>query len=164
MMQKNEIEKYLNQINKDLYRFSYCLLPDDLQVSQIIIDSITVLLLERRELVETLEYCKNESEKRDTLFSIKLFLHKRIFELIKRRTKQLSGSIEFSPDFSEYYGLDLIEKAVLYFKTKTSFEFEDIAFILTQNKTTIFQALANGRNNLAARAGLTVQEYRQEVR
>ena len=81
MMHKNELEKYLRQINKDLYRFSYCLLPDSLQVSQVIIDSITVLLLERRELVETLEFCSNELEKRDTLFSIKLFLHKKIFEL-----------------------------------------------------------------------------------
>ena len=162
-MHKNELEKYLRQINKDLYRFSYCLLPDSLQVSQVIIDSITVLLLERRELVETLEFCSNELEKRDTLFSIKLFLHKKIFELIKKRTTQLTGSIEITPEFSEYYGLELIEKAVLYFKTKSDFEFEDIAFIISENRTAIFQALANGRNNLATRAGLTTLESSQEA-
>ncbi|MBT7608135.1 MAG: hypothetical protein HN576_00160 [Bacteriovoracaceae bacterium] len=155
MMLKNELEQFLQTLNKELYKFTYSLLPDDLQVSQIIIDSITVLLLERRELVETLELCENDTKKENTLFSIKLFLYKRIYELIQKRSDQLSGSIEYHPDFSEYHGLDLLEKTVLYFKSKTNFEFEDLTYILSENKTTVFQALANGRNNLATRAGIT---------
>jgi hypothetical protein len=154
MIKQNELERYLQSINKELYRFTYSLLPDDLQVSQIILDSITVLLLERRELIETLHYLENEKEKRDTLFSIKLFLHKRIYELISKRVGQLQGSIEYNPQYSEFHGLKLLEKAVLYFKTKTHYEFEDLAFILSETKTIIYQALANGRNNLALRAGV----------
>lgn len=154
---KNELEQYLQNINKELYSFAFALLPDDLQVTQIILDSITVLLLERSELVETLNICETEEDKANTFLSIKMFLYRHIYKLIDKRAEQLKGSIETQSEYSEYNGLGLVEKAVLFFRSKTHLGFEDIAFILGEGKTEIFQHLANGRQNLALRAGIQME-------
>ncbi len=163
-MKKKEFDRCLQELSKSLYSFTYALLSDHLQVSQIIMDVMTILYLDRPELIRSMECSQNGPEEEEAFSAISLSIYKSAYGLVHKRVNQLkrfchhpigaTDLIDTSLEFPEFDGLSLEERATLFLKMKTNYEFKEIAFILSIKKIETFQILANGKNKISQRAGL----------
>lgn len=137
-----EFEKYLKNLHPDLYSFSYILIPDDLQASQLIIDSIANILLDKKILIEKLlaSTDKNELE----LKELKFLLFKTIFELAKKRFHQIKSSVNLE-NLEPFYHLEYEERATLFLKHRFKINNELICFISSMGQDELIAVLTKAR-------------------
>jgi len=149
----NEFQQYFHKIFPDLKSFSYALIPDDLQAQQLVIDSISVLLLQEKELIEKL--VNEEKDAMDFhMFRIKIFLYKNIFKLAVKRIPQLESSIGAGEDHAAFYVIGVSKRATLFLQHKTTFDYADIQDILEKTKTEVISLLQRGRSQFIENLGL----------
>ncbi|MGZ3786999.1 MAG: hypothetical protein ACXVLQ_00670 [Bacteriovorax sp.] len=142
-MKTEELQKFIQNLSPDLYSFAYVLIPDDLQASQLMIDSVQAFLIQRKPLVEKMALTKNKIV-RNLLDETKFHLLKAVFELSKKRYQQLKMSLS-EVEQGGFFSLDFDEKAVLYLKDKAHFELEQIEFITGADQVEIMSHLYSAR-------------------
>ena len=117
-----ELETYLLNISPELYSFSYCLVPDDLQAQQLVIDAFSALLLEEGpELVE--------SSGEDLLVLLKK-AYKFIYKQGPKRAQHIKAGLDFEEEHVGFYSLSIDDRALLFLREKTPFDNTDISDIL----------------------------------
>ncbi len=152
-----ELEKYLKYTYKELFNFAFCLLPDDLQAQQLVLDSVAVLLLDDNELIRDCVEKNNFTEKNPFLKQIKIFLLKSIYKIASKRFSQIKSSMNFEGKYSSFYKLGIEEKAILFLKHKLNLNFSEIEEVTEQERVKIIGKLNSARNNLSINLGISFQ-------
>jgi len=142
-----EIEKFIQSLSHDLYSMAYAMIPDDLQASQLMIDSVQAFLIKKSPLFEKWEQnLFNEEEIHETC---KMELLKNIYELSKKRYHQLKMSFRDMKDPNGFFSLDLDEKAALYLKEQAHYSLEKCEFVLAKSRAELLAHLYSARVKMA---------------
>ena len=51
-MKTIELEKFIQNLSPDLYSFAYILIPDDLQATQLMIDAVSVVMIQKISILD----------------------------------------------------------------------------------------------------------------
>lgn len=146
-MKTLDLEKFIQSLSTDLYSFAFILIPDDLQATQLMIDSVAALLIQKKALVE--QWSKKSSESLlDQSEEIKLHLYKTLYDLSKKRYHQLKAGLKSVEDNSGFFSLDFDDKAVLFLQERSEFSSENIEFISSKSKTEVLAHLYSARINM----------------
>ena len=143
-MKTEELQKYIQHSSPELYRFAFVLMPDDLQASQLMIDSVQAFLIQKKSLIEKIGNSKNKIFK-TLLNETKLNLLRNVYELARKRYHQLRGSFQDIETTNHFYLLSFDEKAILYLKEKMQFEIRDIEYITSTQKSEVISYLISAR-------------------
>ena len=150
------ILSYLIQLSPKLFSFAYALLPDVLQAQQLVIDSIALLITERKEWVE--EAAKIMAAQavatRSTL--IQRYLYRHIFLIGRTRAKQLVTKAP--PEYANFYNLPITSRAVLFLHHQTAWAIDDIDDILSLERPVLAAHLQQARQQLLGHMGATFSE------
>ena len=92
-MKTLDLEKYIQNLSTDLYSFAFILIPDDLQATQLMIDSVSAFMIQKKDLIESLTK-KGESHLLANTEDIKIQLYKLMYEMSKKRYHQLRMSFK----------------------------------------------------------------------
>lgn len=147
-MDMKKVKNFLERVNLDLFKFSYALIPDDLQAQQIVIDSVYVLTSENRDLVESMldieEEKKVSNEKK-----ILVELYKYAYKIGLKRVAQLGRSEikDFNSD-NYFYKLPVQKRAVLFLRHRTRMSKDDISFIISSNPKNVYSLLMSARREI----------------
>ncbi len=149
-----ELESYLLNINSEFFAFSYALVPEELQAQQIVLDSVSAVLLNFRSEIADLvidEKCQGEDSLKTDLFflRIKRETYRQIFVLAGKRSSHFKNSMDVESDFLMFSQLQLIHRAVLFLRYKTSISMHEIEEILGKSKTQLIGLLSEGQDLLA---------------
>ena len=140
------ILSYFLQSSPKLFSFAHALLPDVLQAQQLVIDSIALLVTERKEWVE--ETAKIMAAQavatRSTL--IQRYLYRHIFLIGRTRAKQLMTKAP--PEYARFYNLPITSRAVLFLHHQTAWSIDDIDDILSLERPVLFAHLQQARQQL----------------
>ena len=144
-MNTKELENYLKTLQPDLFSFSYILIPDDLQASQLIVDAIANVLIDRRELIDRiLKNEKVETEKTE----LNHYLYRAIYLLARKRFHQIKSSMNLN-NLEAFYHLELDERALLFLKHKMKWSKDQMNFVTTLSSEEIVSILTKSRMNLS---------------
>lgn len=146
-MKKLELEKFIQNLSTELYSFAFILIPDDLQATQLMIDSVSSFLIMKKSMISKWANF-SESELDDNSLDIKIHLYKSMYELSKKRYSQLRLSFKDFEENSGFFSLDFDDKAALFLKERTEFPIDVIEFILGQTKNEVVAHLYSARRHL----------------
>jgi hypothetical protein len=124
-----ELEKFIQNLSTDLYSFAFILIPDDLQATQLMIDSVSAFVIKNKSLVERWKGADIEEVGAHSQ-DIKIHLYKAMYDLSKKRYSQVRLSFKDVEDQSGFFSLDFDDKAVLFLQERSEFSLELIEFIL----------------------------------
>lgn len=144
LMKTDELQKYIQNLSPDLYSFAYVLIPDDLQASQLMIDCVQSYLVQKRPAIERMALAKNKVV-RNLFDETKAHLFQIIFELAKKRYKQLKMSFSEVEQNGGFFSLELEEKSVLFLKEKASMDIDQIEFIMNVTRSELLARLYSAR-------------------
>ncbi len=149
-MKKEEIKDILQQFQKELFAFGFALLPDELQVQQMVIDVINLIQVEGDNKAELVRVMKGDIWDADKKFVLRTQLLKNLYSMAKRRYSQIRESLESRgiEEFSSFYALHFEERALLWLQAKSDLEQEDIRQILGCEKSKLLSSLSNSREKL----------------
>lgn len=143
-MKTLELEKFIQNRSSELYSFAFILIPDDLQATQLMIDSVSTFMIQKRSLIDKWNESL-QSQLSENTNDIKINLYKAMYELAKKRYSQLKMSFKKIEDNSGFFSLDFDDKAVLFLKERTDFSFEIIEFILGKTRLEVQAHLYSAR-------------------
>ena len=149
-MKTIELEKFIQNLSTELYSFAFILIPDDLQATQLMIDSVSAFIIKNKYLVEK---WKGASGTEITSHSqdIKIHLYKAMYDLSKKRYGQLRLSFKDIEDKSGFFSLEFDDKAVLFLKERSEFSQELIEFILGKSRGEILAHLYSARISMVGK-------------
>lgn len=153
-----ELEKFIQNQSTELYSFAFILIPDDLQATQLMIDSVSAFMIQNKSLIEKWSL-KGESVVEHNPLDIKIHLYKSMFDLAKKRYQQVRMSFKSIEDNSGFFSLDFDDKAILFLKERTDLPFDVIEFITGQTRSEILAHLYSARMNL-----VKTQDNRTQLR
>ncbi len=140
VMKDLDIERLLTNDLPHFYSFAFVLIPDDLQASQLVVDSISQLLISDREIL-----LKKINDKK----WMKESVGQKIFELAQKRFSQIRLGIDLVNEHKEnFYKLDIEERAALFLKEVSKLQYEEIAWILNKTSGQLNAILASARYKL----------------
>ncbi len=142
-MKISDLEKFIQSQSLDLYSMAYILIPDDLQASQLMIDTVTAFLIQKSPTIA--KWLAEKSSVEEKHFKCKTHLLKSMYELSRKRYHQLKISLKDVEDASGFFALDFDEKAVLYLKEQAGFNLEDMEFIMAKSRSEILAYLYSAR-------------------
>ena len=143
-MKTLELEKLIKNLSSELYSFAYILIPDDLQATQLMIDSVSAFIIQNKLLIEKWS-TTNESEMIHNSNNIKHRLYKSMYELSKKRYNQIRMSLKSIEDSSGFFSLDFDDKVALFLKEKTDFNLNVLEFILGLSRKEVLAHLYSAR-------------------
>lgn len=141
------LEKFIQNLSTDLYSFAFILIPDDLQATQLMIDSVSAFIIQKGALIDKWK-TSSESELLQNSEEIKLYLYKSMYELSKKRYHQLKTSLKNVEDNSGFFSLEFEDKAVLFLQERSEFPLDAIEFIVGKSKTEVLAHLYSARINM----------------
>ena len=147
-MKIEKLQKFIQNLSPELYSFAFVLIPDDLQASQLMIDSVQSFLIQKKILIDKMGLSKNKIVQ-SLLDEAKLHLLKIIFELSRRRYQQLKLSFKDVECTGGFFSLDFDEKAVLFLKDKALFSLNEIEFITSGSHAVVLSHLYVSRIKIA---------------
>lgn len=157
-MKTLDLEKFIQGLSTDLYSFAFILIPDDLQATQLMIDSVAALVIQKKSLID--QWSKASSDQLlENSEEIKLHLYKSIYDLSKKRYSQLRAGLKGMEDGSGFFSLDFDDKAVLFLQERSEFSSEMIEFISGKSKTEVLAHLYSARIKLIE--GMTARPAQQ---
>ncbi len=137
------IKAFFLQRYSNFYSFAFVLLPDDLQASQLVVDSITQTLIRFKEeegrglskllsRLQSTPFDKN-GHTDENFEELELNLLRSLYQLAEKRFYHLNLIVSYD-ELSPFFALnELREKASLYLKYKFKLSSEHIAFVLSLN-------------------------------
>ena len=146
MADSSGLDSFFKNINSDLYSFSYALIPDDLQVQQLILDAIGLFIDVEEELL--LDFMSLKKGQVNLLYQFKKIIYRNIFHTAKKRLEQLKGGLGETKEFIPFYSLNVNQRAVLFLKHKTKFEWIFMEEVTGLDRHDIMELLGSGRNKL----------------
>lgn len=148
-MKRSDFYLLLKPVTDKLYRMAFCLIPDDLQAEQLVIDSLNAFLIkEKKNILAMPEY--ETLSKKDILIkrrtSFKGVL-KYMGDIGVRRASQLKDQLNASRpvEFTKFYNLE--PKVRLVFTLRYDFQFttEEIEDITAMPRYEVIEKIHNGR-------------------
>ena len=147
-MKIEKLQKFIQHLSPELYSFAYVLIPDDLQASQLMIDSVQSFLIQKKILIDKMGLSKNKIIQ-NFLDEAKLHLLRIMFELSRKRYQQLKLSFKDVEQTGGFFSLDFDEKAVLFLKDKALLGLNEIEFITSASRATVLSYLYVSRIKIA---------------
>lgn len=146
-MKQRDFELFIKNLIPDLYSFSYALIPDDLQASQVVLDSLGVIILEKKSLIENLLVAKFDENQDKLKKDFELYFYRILFQLTQKRLAQLRASLQESDSLDvPFFTLSLDEKAILFLDEWTKFNIEELCFIFGKEKIELLTLLNISKN------------------
>eukprot|EP00914_Ancora_sagittata_P003503 GHVO01007361.1.p2 GENE.GHVO01007361.1~~GHVO01007361.1.p2 ORF type:complete len:163 (+),score=5.87 GHVO01007361.1:60-548(+) len=149
--------KNLKLISKELYPFSFILLADDLQASQLVIDSFGTLLVNETSRAMAEDICSNEATG-EYINLVRLEVFKASYIIGRKRFQQVKDSIDVDEKYKAFFTLEFSERVILYLKQKTNFDLKEISYITEMNLNEVSNHIAVAREKLANCFGKTTGE------
>ena len=145
-----DLEKHIQNLSTDLYSFAFILIPDDLQATQLMIDSVGAFMIKNKNLIEK---WKNANQELLDIQSedIRIHLYKLMYDLSKKRYGQLRLSFKDIEDNSGFFSMAFDDKAVLFLQEKTDFSLELIEFILCKTRGEVLAHLYSARMTMVGK-------------
>lgn len=143
-MKTLELEKLIQNLSTDLYSFAFILIPDDLQATQLMIDSVSAFIIQKKTLIDKWS-TTSESELVHNSKDIKIHLYRSMYDLAKKRYNQVRMSFKSIEDNSGFFALEFDDKAALFLKERTDFPLDVIEFILGQSRSEVLAHLYSAR-------------------
>jgi hypothetical protein len=144
-MKIKELQSFIQKLSPDLYSFAYVLIPDDLQATQLIIDSVQSFLIQKTLLTDKLLHAKNNESQVALLDEARLQLQKILFELAKKRYQQLKVSFQDVESEIGFFSLVFEEKAVLFLKEKVGHDLDSVGLVTGLSQSEILSNLYTAR-------------------
>ena len=162
-MKTIDLEKYIQNLSTDLYSFAFILIPDDLQATQLMIDSVSAFMIKNKVLVDKWKSAK-EGEVLAHSQDIRIHLYKAMYELSKKRYSQLRLSFKEIEDSSGFFSLAFDDKAVLFLQERTEFSLELIEFILGKTRGEVLAHLYSARMTMVSKIPHRTENQQNHVR
>ena len=124
---------------------AYCLLPDELQAQQLVIDAFTQTLLKEKQVWLTREW--DDNDKKSQLQQRKAFLKtmvRCVVDLGVRRAAQISTPYE-GHEFRQFYQMDPRTRAVAWLRFQQNWPLEDIERALGMKRYEVIEKVHNAR-------------------
>lgn len=152
-MNISEFENYIDRFFDPLFSFAFAMIPDQLQASQICIDSISAFLVENKIVIRKfIEASDEQRSERST--EIQEILYSYAFNLSQKREGHL-GHIN-QDNFKDFYELNIKERALLFLREKTSFSLNQIERIVGLRNYEIINLYELAKNKLSTRTTLSI--------
>ncbi len=157
-MKRTELINLLLPLNEKLYQMAYCLIPDDLQAEQLVIDGVNAFLLKEQKWVARLI---EEDSERSMNNHVRRQLLKRVlkyqFEIGQRRSFQLIDQYRtyIPAEFKKFYELDVKVRAVMTLRFEFLFQVEEIEDVCGMPRFEVIEKLHNGRFMLSKELSTT---------
>lgn len=142
-MKTADLEKFIQSQSLELFSMAYILIPDDLQASQLMIDTVTAFLIQKKILIEKWLAEKSTDAEIEQKCSTELL--KTMYEISRKRYHQLKISLKDIEDSSGFFKLDFDEKAALYLKERAEYDLESIEFIMAKSRNEVLAYLYSAR-------------------
>lgn len=149
-MKTIELEKFIQNLSTDLYSFAYILIPDDLQATQLMIDSVSAFMIKNKFLIDKWKVA-DEADSLEHSTDIRTHLYKSLYDLSKKRYNQLRLSFKDLEDKSGFYSLEFDDKAVLFLQERTDFSLELIEFLLSKTRGEVLAHLYSARMTMVSK-------------
>jgi hypothetical protein len=153
-MTKKDFENFLTSSNSAFYRFSYVLIPDDLQATQIVADAVLAATCENRDFPKRVKEL-NRVDVAPLLEEFKTSVYRYIYTIGQKRSVQLKDSLTVSID-SSFFTMNIDERAIVYLKHKEDFGISKISEILDLPIEKVISRLNLGRSVIAFAHGVNI--------
>ena len=149
------LKEYILTLRTDLFSFAYVIIPDDLQAQQLVVDSVGVVLADNISLVEDFFDDNRKGLADDFVLNtkLKLLFFKQLYLIGVKRIEQLGQNLnnfETDGDFSRFYMMSSVDRALIYLKEKTSFCIDDILIIAGVERPEFFRSTEKSRQILGS--------------
>ena len=147
---KTGIKEYIERNLNDLFSFSFCLLPDELQAQQLLLDALSVFVAGEKELILEFETVEDPERKLSLMKVLRKSIMRAIYHMASKRSRQLETILmsgDNTPDV--FFHLGISQRAVLYLKHKLNFDFAEIEHILGKASPEVIGILSQGRVRLS---------------
>ncbi len=140
---------WIESISQKLYSFVFALLPDELQCKQLVIDSVTKVMMENTDVVKNIP--KDSFSLRKVLAPL---IFKKAYELAKIRAYQLDGLMvennEIEPNWKSFYeSLSFEQRALSFLDLRLNMTVEEMMGILGLKRFELIESLHFSRNKLS---------------
>ncbi|GEM_PF-1240172 len=147
-MKRTELINLLLPLNEKLYQMAYCLIPDDLQAEQLVIDGVNAFLLKEAKWVA--QFTDGEVDPKKAAGLRRQLLKKILrfqFEIGQKRSFQLIEQYrtDIPSAFKKFYDLDVRVRAVMTLRFDFLFQTEEIEDICQMPRFEVIEKLHNGR-------------------
>jgi hypothetical protein len=147
-MKRTELINLLLPLNEKLYQMAYCLIPDDLQAEQLVIDGVNAFLLKEAKWVA--QFTEGEVDPKHAAKLRRQLLKKILkfqFEIGQKRSFQLIDQYRsyIPAEFKKFYDLDVKVRAVMTLRFDFLFQMEEIEDICQMARFEVIEKLHNGR-------------------
>ena len=148
-MNRTDFFNLIQPLTPKLYRAGFCLMPDDLQVEQLVIDAFNgYLIREKKNILNSKEL--NQISKKDLQVQRRIYFKgilKNLAEIGVRRSLQLSHQMSHSEpqDFKSFFKLDPRVRLTLCLRYDFQFTTNEIEDITGMTRYEVIEKLHNGR-------------------
>ena len=148
-MNRTDFFSLVQPLTPKLYRAGYCLLPDDLQVEQLVIDAFNgYLIREKKNILNFKEL--HEISKKDLQVQRRIHFKgilKYLAEIGIRRSLQLSNQMNISRphEFKSFFKLDPRVRLTLCLRYDFQFTTNEIEDMTGMTRYEVIEKLHNGR-------------------
>ncbi len=142
---KKDLYTLIQPLLPRLHSLAMCLLPDDLQAQQLVIDSFTQILLKEKESWLTREWPLDD--KKQQIGLRKTFMKSMVRALVDlgiKRTAQLHTVYEGS-DFKQFYQMDTRTRAVAWLRFNQGWPLDEIERTLAMKRHEVIEKVHNAR-------------------
>jgi len=148
-MNRTDFFTLVQPLTPKLYRAGYCLMPDDLQVEQLVVDAFNGYLIREKKNILNLKELQDIAKKD---LQVQRRIHfkgilKNLAEIGLRRSLQLSDQINRSrpQDFQSFFKLDPRVRLTLCLRYDFQFTTNEIEDITGMTRYEVIEKLHNGR-------------------
>jgi hypothetical protein len=148
-MNRTDFFNLIQPLTPKLYRAGFCLMPDDLQVEQLVIDAFNgYLIREKKNILNSKEL--NQISKKDLQVQRRIHFKgilKNLAEIGVRRSLQLAHQMSLSEpqDFKPFFKLDPRVRLSLCLRYDFQFTTNEIEDITGMTRYEVIEKLHNGR-------------------
>jgi hypothetical protein len=142
---KKDLYTLIQPLLPRLHSLAMCLIPDDLQAQQLVIDSFTQILLKEKESWLNREWPLDD--KKQQIGLRKTFIKSMVRALVDlgiKRTAQLHTAYEGS-DFKQFYQMDTRTRAVAWLRFNQSWPLDEIERTLAMKRHEVIEKVHNAR-------------------
>lgn len=148
-MKRIDFYQLLSPLTEKLNRMAYCLIPDDLQAEQLVVDALNAYLIKEKKNIIATENLDSLSKKDLQLKRRQIFkgILKFMSEIGVRRSTQLKDQMmKTRPlDFEVFYRLEPKVRLVISLRYDFQFTVEEIEDIVSMPRYEVIEKLHNGR-------------------
>lgn len=152
-MKNVELESIIQNLTQRMYQYAFCLVPDELQAEQIVIDATSVYLMKEKNFLNSFDQ-ELATKKEKLLFKRNLHLNlmKEVWNLGRKRGLELNPHMKTPEKFTRFYELDLVQRSALFLKDSQEYKWEDISFIQDAKKYQLIEKIYQAREHLLERS------------